>query len=189
MSRSAVHQQSAGGVRGRLRAAYRTRQDRGDRWGSADLTGWWRDAELLRDLGPALAGLYDESPTVVVGPVSRGAMIGALTAAALGVGFVEARKEIAQATDSDRWVCRTTGPDYRDRNLVFGFRRGLLRSGDRVLMVDDWADTGATARTVRQLVEDCGAHFIGAACIVDGLLDPRLRHDLPVRALLDVRTL
>ena len=42
---------------------------------------------------------------------------------------------------------------------------------------------------MRALVADCGAHWIGAACIVDGLTDPRLRHDLPVRALLDVRQL
>jgi adenine phosphoribosyltransferase len=56
-------------------------------------------------------------------------------------------------------------------------------------MVDDWIDTGATARTACALVADCGAHWIGAACIVDGLIDPRLRHDLPVRALLDVRQL
>jgi adenine phosphoribosyltransferase len=73
--------------------------------------------------------------------------------------------------------------------LVFGFRRDLVRSGDHVLMVDDWADTGATARTVRDLVEDCGAHWIGAACVVDGLTQPQLRRNLPLRALVDVRAL
>jgi adenine phosphoribosyltransferase len=72
---------------------------------------------------------------------------------------------------------------------VFGYRRDLIRSGDRVLMVDDWVDTGATALTARALVEESGARWIGAACIVDGLSEPRLRHELPVRALLDVRRL
>jgi adenine phosphoribosyltransferase len=144
---------------------------------------------VLRGLGQALGSLYDVTPTVVLGPVSRGSLVGALTAAALGVGFVEIRKNSGPATDSDRWVLRTTGPDYRDRHVVFGFRRDLVRAGDRVLLVDDWAQTGATARTARALVEDCGARWIGAACIVDGLTDPRLRHDLPLRALLDVRQL
>ena len=143
----------------------------------------------MRELGPALGSLYDVTPTVVVGPVSRGALVGALTAAALGVGFVEMRKNAAPATDSDRWVQRTTAPDHRDRHVVFGFRRDLVRAGDRVLLVDDWADTGATAVTARQLVEDSGAQWIGAACIVDALTDARLRHDLPLRALLNVRTL
>ena len=144
---------------------------------------------MLREIGPALAGLYDGEPTVVLGPVSRGSLVGALTAAALGVGFVEMRKHSGSSVDSDRWVRRTTAPDYQDRHVVFGFRRHLIRSGDRVLMVDDWIDTGATARAARALVEDCGARWLGAACIVDGLTDPRLRHDLPVRALLDVRQL
>jgi adenine phosphoribosyltransferase len=143
----------------------------------------------LREIGPAVAGLYDEVPTVVLGPVSRGSLVGALTAAALGVGFVEMRKQGGPAVDSERWVRRTTAPDYQDRHVAFGFRRQLIRSGDRVLMVDDWIDTGATARTARTLVADCGAHWIGAACIVDGLTDPRLRHDLPVRSLLNVRQL
>jgi adenine phosphoribosyltransferase len=125
----------------------------------------------------------------VVGPVSRGSLLGALTAAALGVGFVEIRKNIGQATDSDRWVQRTTGPDYQDRHVVFGFRHGLIKSGDRVLMVDDWADTGATAVVARTLIQDCGAHWIGAACVVDGLANARLRHDLPLRSLINVRRL
>jgi adenine phosphoribosyltransferase len=142
---------------------------------------------VLRGLGPALAGLFDEVPTVVLGPVSRGSLVGALTAAALGVGFVEMRKAGGSAVDSDRWVRRTSAPDYQDRHVVFGFRRRLVQPGDRVLMVDDWIDTGATARTARALVLDCGAHWVGAACIVDALTDPRLRHDLPVRSLLDVR--
>ncbi|WP_350280309.1 phosphoribosyltransferase family protein [Kribbella sp. HUAS MG21] len=121
--------------------------------------------------------------------MSRGSLVGALTAAALGVGFVEMRRSGGSAVDSDRWARRTTAPDYQDRHVVFGFRRALVRAGDRVLMVDDWADTGATARVARELVAECGAHWIGAACIVDGLTDPRLRHDLPLKALLNIRQL
>jgi adenine phosphoribosyltransferase len=56
-------------------------------------------------------------------------------------------------------------------------------------MVDDWAATGETARVVRGLVEESGAQWIGAACIVDALQDARFRRDLPLRALLDVRNL
>ena len=102
---------------------------------------------------------------------------------------MEMRKDAGPVVDSDRWVRRTTGPDYRDRHVVFGFRRELIRPGDRVLMVDDWADTGATALAARALVADCGARWIGAACVVDGLTEPRLQHELPVSALLDVRQL
>lgn len=43
---------------------------------------------------------------------------------------------------------QTTPPDYHDRHITFGFRRALVQAGDRVLLVDDWADTGATATAV-----------------------------------------
>ena len=174
---------------GRLRDAFEWTTDRSVGSGYADLTGWWRDPSLLRELGPALAGLFDEVPTVVVAPESRGLILGALTAQAVGAGLVEARKDRDPATDSDPWLQRTTPPDYRDRHVSFGFRRALVRAGDRVLMVDDWAATGSTARTVQQLVSDAGATWLGAAVLVDALEQSRLRRTLELRSLLRVRDL
>lgn len=97
------------GLRGRLVDAFAWRTDDGVRNSYADATGWWRDPEILRVLGPGLTALYDERPTVVVGPQSRGVLLGVLAAVSLGVGFVELRKDPEQATDSDRWVRRTAG--------------------------------------------------------------------------------
>jgi adenine phosphoribosyltransferase len=58
-------------------------------------------------------------------------MLGALVAMELGVGLIEVRKdpERQQLADSDAWVSQTTRPDYLDRQLSLGIRRGLLRSG------------------------------------------------------------
>jgi adenine phosphoribosyltransferase len=179
-------------LRARLRAAFAWRGDATDRHRYADVTGWWRDADLLRAIGPALAALFPAptaAPTVVLGPESRGCVIGPLVATHLAVGFVEARKNRTPSADSDRWVRRTTPPDYRDRHLELGFRRGLVQQSDRVLVVDDWVDTGSQAATIRQMVDDVGATWVGLACIVDGLSDPRLRRDLVVQCLLRVRDL
>jgi adenine phosphoribosyltransferase len=170
---------------------WRTTGDRGDgdtRW--ADVTGWWRDGGLLRRLGPALVELFDETaPTVVLGPQSRGALLGALAATALGVGLVEVRKDDGPLSDSDSWYRHTTTPDYRDRQLTLGFPRTLLQSGDRVLFVDDWIDTGSQALGARALTVQAGAEWLGAAVIVDGLTDARRRRDLDVRSLLRSRDL
>ncbi len=157
---------------------------------SADMTGWWRSPAVLTGVGVALAELYaEEEPTVVVGPESRGMLVGALTAAALRVGFVEMRKNPSSSSDNDPVLRRTSPPDYSDRHMVFGFSRRLLRAGDRVLMVDDWVATGSTALTVRALVEDSGAEWLGVAAIVDALEDSGLRRRLPLRALLHERSL
>jgi adenine phosphoribosyltransferase len=176
-------------LRARLRAAIIWRQDRTDPLAYADVTGLWRDPTLLRALGPALADLFPDppAPTVVLGPESRGTLIGPLVATHLGVGFVEVRKNHGPLTDSDFWVRRTTPPDYRDRHLEFGLRRSLLQPSDRVLVVDDWIETGSQARTIRQIVESMNVGWIGVACVVDAMTDPRLRRELRVRSLVRMR--
>ena len=173
----------------RLVEAFAWRTDRAEDHAVADLTGWFRSPGLLASLGPALAGLYDVRPTVVLGAQSRGSLLGALVATHLGVGLVEARKNPAKAADSDQWLRRTTPPDHNDRHVVFGFRRHLVGPADRVLFVDDWIDTGATATAARGLVADAGAEWVGAAVVVDALTDSRARRELPVRSLLNLRDL
>lgn len=175
-------------VADRIREATVLLGDGPDRHRFPDPTGWWRTPELLRELGPALAELFaDEQPNVVLGPESRGSLLGPLVAVSLGAGFVEVRKNRYPACDSDRWLQRTSPPDYQDRHLRLGFSRRLLRAGDRALLVDDWIDTGGQAFAAQALVADAGATWIGAAVIVDGLRRHEPRRQLRVRSLLHAR--
>jgi adenine phosphoribosyltransferase len=177
-------------VRERLRVAFRWRGDRPDDHQYADMTSWWRVPELLRDLGPALASLVDEQrPTVVLGIESRGCLLGPLVALTLGVGFVEVRKDRAPSCDSDAWLQRTTPPDYRDRHLKLGFRKTLLSPSDRVVLIDDWIDTGGQALGVLALAEDAHATWLGVATVVDALRSHQLRRQLNVQSLLHERDL
>ncbi len=175
-------------IRAGLLRTWRTTGDRTDATWSADPTGWWRDAGVLSELGPTLAGLFEQAaPSVVIATQSRGTLLGALVAVHLGVGLVEVRKDDGPTAASDEWRFRTTPPDYRDRHLKLGFPRRLLDGGERVLFVDDWIDTGGQASAVRGLVEDSGAYWLGAAVIVDDLADARVRRDLGVRSVLHGR--
>jgi adenine phosphoribosyltransferase len=181
---------SSADLRKRLKAAFVHRGDRTDARSLADVTGWWRDPELLADLGPALGSPIPEAkPSVVIGPQSRGSMLGALVATALRVGLVEVRKDDEPSADSDSWLNRRTPPDYRDRQLSLGFRRGLLKSGDRALFVDDWIETGSQALATQALVKAAGATWCGAAVVVDGLTDGRVRRGLVLSSLMHVRDL
>lgn len=173
-----------------LIGAFRWRGDRTDDSYRADPTGWWADPTIIRRLGGSLADLFrDEDPTVVLGPQSRGALLGALVAAHLGVGLVELRKDPSPSVDSDRWLLARTPPDYRDLNLLVGAKKEYLGAGHRVLFVDDWIQTGGQAIGGRAVVEQSGATWCGAAVIVDDLSDSRLRRELGARALLNVRDL
>ncbi len=173
-----------------LRAAFRWLSDRTDDRYAAEPTGWWADASILRRLGPALAEPSRGSViSHVVGPESRGGLLGALVALELDVGLVELRKDPEPSTDSDCWLTARTPPDYQDRNLRLGLRRDLLPSGSRVLFVDDWIDTGGQAVAARKIVESAGATWCGASVIVDALTDARLRRDLAVNSIFRDRDL
>lgn len=164
--------------------------DRTDPDYRADVTGWWRDANILEELGGALAGLHSASkPSVVIGTQSRGSLVGVLTAKALGVGFAEVLKNPSRGADSDAWWETSTAPDYLDRHLDLGLRRSLMQSGDRVLFVDDWIATGAQAVASKRLVEMSGAVWIGAAVVVDGLEESAIRRQLNLHSLVHIREL
>jgi adenine phosphoribosyltransferase len=151
----------------------------------ADITEWWRDPAVLRDLPPAVAGLFPDAPTVIVGPVSRGTLLGALVAAHLGVGLVEARKNDRVAMHSAVHVARRLPQTYHEGGATLSFRRALIRPADRVLCVDDWVESGAQALAIQDMVEEIGARWLGLACVVDDLgeLD-EIRERLDARSLL-----
>lgn len=158
----------------------------------ADLSGWWRDPGLLRTLGPALAELHaDARPTVVAGIETRGLVLGPMAALALGVGFVEVRKDHgaaiagqrAQRDDADPMLRAGTPPGYQDGGLTLIAPRRLFGPGDRVLLVDEWVETGAQANAVRRMIDEAGADWVGVAAIVAACA-PEVGERLGVRALM-----
>jgi len=60
-------------LRNRLRAAFAWRGTEG----FADVSGWWADPEILREIGPALADLHrDARPTLIAGVEAVGFLLG-----------------------------------------------------------------------------------------------------------------
>jgi adenine phosphoribosyltransferase len=156
----------------------------------ADISGWWRDNDILTGIGAALAGLHpDERPNVVLSPEATGYLIGPLVALSVQqAGFVEMRREMSEEAVGDTVLLRSTPPDYQGRTVEWGVRKRRIGSGSRVLFVDDWVDTGATALAARRLTEDCGGQWVGAAVIVDSTSHD-IRRTLNLRGLLSEREL
>ena len=59
----------------------------------------------------------------------------------------------------------------------------MIADGDRVLVVDDWAETGSKASTARRLVEACGGLYAGLSLLVDQLPDAVREELQPVAAV------
>ena len=62
-----------------------------------------------------------------------------------------------------------TEPDYRGKRNVLRLQRRAIKPGDRVLLVDDWAERGSQARAAAELVARCGGTVAGLSLIVDQL--------------------
>ncbi|GAA3452787.1 phosphoribosyltransferase family protein [Dactylosporangium matsuzakiense] len=151
----------------------------------ADITEWWRDPAVLRELPPALTALVPGAPTVVIGPASRGTLLGALVAAHLGVGLVEVRKNDRVARHSPVHTHRSLPAGYHEGGAQLSFRRALIRPDDRVLCVDDWVESGGQAAAIHAMVTEIGAAWLGLAAVVDDLPPGSpLRAGLGVRSLL-----
>jgi len=154
------------------------------RWtrGHADFADSLRDPELLVAVGPALARPFMAADvTAVVAVEARGFALGALVARELGVGLVLARKPGAIHPDSHRLLADT--PDWRGRRVELLISRRAIRKGDRLLLADDWIETGSQARTVAALVASHGATVVGVSVLVDDTTD-EVREQLNVIGVL-----
>jgi len=172
-------------LRNRLRAAFRWTDPGPDsKVLVSDRSGWWRDPQILNEVGPALANLFaGTAPTVVVAPEVTGFLLGPLVARALGVGFVEAYRAGARRPIAERMTWADVPADHRGDAQRLGVRSRLIGPADRVLVVDDWAMTGAQVRGVYAVVAALGATPVGAAVIVDEC-PPPLAAELRIRGLL-----
>ena len=155
------------------------------RWvgGHADVWRFFSDGQLFARVVAALADPFRAAEaTKVAGIESRGFILGAAVAHELGVGFAAVRR--AGALFPGEKLERRTGPDYRGRELVLRMQRAAVAPGDRVVLVDDWFETGQQGLAVKALLADAGAEMIGTAVIVDELPDSIRAQFEPFHALL-----
>ena len=137
-----------------------------------DLTPIFLDPKAFSGLIDHLAERYrGQSLDAVVAIESRGFVIGAPLAVALGVGLVLVRKPGKLPRPTHR---RTYALEYGTDTLEM--QQDALRPGARVLMVDDVLATGGTAKAVADLLGDAQAHLVEAAFVAElGFLSGRKR--------------
>lgn len=136
--------------------------------GHADVWRLFSDGDLLRRIASALAEPFRDA-TKVAGVEARGFILGGAVAVELGVGFAAIRKDAGLFPGPK--VRRRTERDHRGNENLLRLQREALSPGDRVVLVDDWAERGSQALAARTLIEECGATFAGLSIVVDQLDD------------------
>jgi adenine phosphoribosyltransferase len=128
-----------------------------------DITPLLRDASGLSRAVEGIADLFrDDRVDLVAGIESRGFILGAPLATALGVGFVPIRKLGKLPSET---VGRSYALEYGENHLEM--HRDAVRPGERVLLVDDLLATGGTARAAADLVEEVGGIVVGPGFLVE----------------------
>jgi adenine phosphoribosyltransferase len=113
---------------------------------------------LVDDLVQPFSSVQTE---LVAGIDALGFVLGAAIAVKLAVGFIPIRKggKIPGAVDSLEFV------DYTGLRKSLELRKGAIRSGAKVLVVDEWVETGAQIAAAVELVENGGGIVIGICAI------------------------
>ena len=137
------------------------------RWidGHSDMWRLAEDAEAFLDVTAGLAALAGEfAPTAIAGIETRGVLFGAPVARELGLGFHTIRKTDGLFAGATHRV--VAEPDYRGRSHPLR-SRGHFGVGARVVLVDDWIETGSQAAAAGELIRRAGAELVGIVVIVD----------------------
>ncbi|KAJ8347732.1 hypothetical protein SKAU_G00263210 [Synaphobranchus kaupii] len=115
-------------------------------------------SDCVKDL---LQPFQNESIDLVAGIDAMGFILGSAVATTLSKGFLAIRKagHLCVQTESQ------TYSDYSGREKLMEVRKDVLRPGQRVLLVDQWIETGGTMQAAISLVEKLGATVIGVAAV------------------------
>ncbi|MFC1850602.1 phosphoribosyltransferase family protein [candidate division CSSED10-310 bacterium] len=135
------------------------RNTAGNRYDITPLFSHFADFNALVD--DLVASLSGTEIDLVAGIDALGFILGTALAQKLKVGIMPVRKGGKLPVESDRIAFR----DYTGQTKELEIRRDVLCPGTRVLIVDEWIETGAQVTAAISLIEGCGALVAGIATI------------------------
>lgn len=132
--------------------------------------------ETVRQLADAVRPYR---PDLLVGIESRGFLVAAPLALALGCGFVMIRKRGKLPGDI---IAHNYDLEYGSDTIEI--QADAVKPGQRVVVLDDLLATGGTMAAAIELLRRIGAEVAAAAFIIElSFLQGRKRLDVPVHAL------
>ena len=114
--------------------------------------------DLLNDL---VSDLKNVTCDVIAGLDAMGFVLGSALATRLGVGFLPIRKAGKLCVDTDS----VTFSNYSGRTQDMEMREPAFAAGTKVLLVDQWIETGGTMDGAIRLVERQGGKVTGLVAI------------------------
>jgi len=151
-----------------------------------DITTLLKNPRAFSAAVDALADHFNNSgANIIVGPESRGFIFGAALAYKMKLSFVPVRKpgKLPAETVSETYLL-----EYGSDTIEM--HKDAVKSGDKVLLIDDLLATGGTMEAACRLVEKLGGIIVGIGFLIELSFLPgreKLRK-YPVFTLIDYKT-
>ncbi len=100
----------------------------------------------------------------IVGLDALGFVLGGAMAIKIKKGFIPVRKE-GKLPGVEGTVARTSFVDYSKNRKTFEINRDSIKKGDKVLIVDEWIETGTQLKASIELIEKLGGKVIGISAL------------------------
>mgnify|MGYP001366691688 CR=1 FL=1 len=135
---------------------------KGEKFAWLDPTSIYINGEAFHDLlNDLVADLKTVKCDVVAGLDAMGFVLGSALATRLGVGFLPIRKAGKLCVDTDS----VTFSNYSGRIQDMEMRKPAFAAGTKVLIVDQWIETGGTMDGAIRLVEQQSGKVVGLVAI------------------------
>jgi adenine phosphoribosyltransferase len=128
-----------------------------------DITPLLQSPDLHNSVIDLIAEKYKNNmPDKIIGIESRGFIFGMSLVHKLNLGFVPIRKKGKLPFDTHE-----ISYDLEYGSATIEIHKDALKSGERVVIVDDLLATGGTAAAAVELVEKCGAEVLGVEFVIE----------------------
>jgi len=135
---------------------------KGEKFAWLDPTSIYINGDAFHDLlDDLVADLEPVTCDVVGGLDAMGFVLGSALATRLGVGFLPIRKAGKLCVDTDS----ASFSNYSGRTQDMEMRKPAFAAGTKVLLVDQWIETGGTMDGAIRLVEQQGGKVAGLVAI------------------------
>lgn len=129
--------------------------------GRKDLTLLFADHDAFQKVIEEMVKPFtDLGITKVIGLDALGFVFIAPISQKLNVGFALLRKEGKVPVKKES----ISFTDYSNTTKSFEIASNAISSGDQILLVDEWSETGSQMRAAIKLIEKFGAKVVGVTC-------------------------
>ncbi len=129
--------------------------------GRYDLLPLFANDALFSEIVKYFSGLYADKIDFIASPEAIGWILGVALARDLHIGFIPLRKG-GRLPYPESGLLSSKYLDYSKTEKTLAIKKGSLDAGRRVLIVDEWIETGSSMRCCIELLEK-------AQCVVSGL--------------------